>query len=46
MNDCSITKTETFQSNTKNGSNIAIFVQFALHNTSEKSKVYIRSMID
>ena len=44
MNDCSITKTETFQSNTLNGSNIAIFVQFALH--QKKGKVYIRSIID
>ena len=35
----SIIKTETIQSDTWNGSNIAIFVQFALH--QKKSKVYI-----
>ena len=40
----STTKTEIFQSDTKIGSNVTIFVQFCI--TSEKSKAYIRSMID
>ena len=40
----STTKTETFQSDTWDGSNIATFVQFCIK--SEKSKVYIRSIID
>ena len=40
----STTKTEIFQSNTWNGSNIVMNVQFCI--TSKKRKVYIRSMID